>query len=486
MQLVNFPNKLKIRFILLFLLIVNFGNAQNRIQEIERLTVKAAEENYQYNYSKSVEFALKAYQLSLKKSYPIGLVESQYELAYAHYGMGKYGEGLEFLNNITQTNNSTLEKNDQLYLKFTELKGKILLWIGFKEKSKDEFLQFLKLSSYIEDENLRNHNELKAYSLLGINVEDDSSKYYSLKAISYQKKIKDSKEFILPYVNLARYYLKRENNLDSATYFNQLASKIAIETNSRYLFLTSLQDAELEYKKGNFDKAQIKAKSALRLAKDQNRGLEILEAYQLIAQNYEKQNLFKEQSFYLKKYIEVNDSIRNDLRSDLFSEIVSMETEIINQQRKTQKIFTVMMIAFLILIACLAFLGYRSLKHKRKAKKNKEIILTKDIEIKNLQFKLEKDNEVDLLDIAQNNPKEFPARFSEVHKEFVDKLLKIEPNLVASEITFCAYLKLKFSTKDIANIMYVTPKAIQNRKNRIRKKLNIPSEEDIYVWFNKL
>lgn len=120
--------------------------------------------------------------------------------------MGKNGEGLEFLNNITQTHNSTLKENELTYLKFTELKGEILLWIGFKEKSKNEFLQFLKLSSYIEDENLRIHKELKVYSPLGINVEDDSSKMYSLKAISYQDKVKDPEEFILPYINVARFY----------------------------------------------------------------------------------------------------------------------------------------------------------------------------------------------------------------------------------------------------------------------------------------
>jgi hypothetical protein len=33
---------------------------------------------------------------------------------------------------------------------------------------------------------------------------------------------------------------------------------------------------------------------------------------------------------------------------------------------------------------------------------------------------------------------------------------------------------------------FVTPKAVQNRKNRIRKKLNIPSEEDINVWIGRI
>lgn len=42
------------------------------------------------------------------------------------------------------------------------------------------------------------------------------------------------------------------------------------------------------------------------------------------------------------------------------------------------------------------------------------------------------------------------------------------------------------TTKEIATCIFVTPKAIQNRKNRIRKKLNIPSEFDIYKWFNEI
>lgn len=210
------------------------------------------------------------------------------------------------------------------------------------------------------------------------------------------------------------------------------------------------------------------------MAKDQNRGLEILEAYQLIAQNYEEQNLFKEQSFYLKKYIQVNDSIRNELQSDLFSEIVKMETDILDHQHKTRKLFLYILLIFILLLISLSILVYRLLYHKKKTKKIHKIIQTKDLEVKTLQTKLENQDVVDLLDIAQNNPKEFPARFSEIYKEFVDKLLKIEPNLVASKIRFCAYLKLKFSTKYIAIIMFVPPKAIQNRKNRIRKKLNTP------------
>ncbi|RZJ49284.1 MAG: hypothetical protein EOO19_05800, partial [Chryseobacterium sp.] len=66
-----------------------------------------------------------------------------------------------------------------------------------------------------------------------------------------------------------------------------------------------------------------------------------------------------------------------------------------------------------------------------------------------------------------------------------EKLAQIQPNLQNSELIFCIYLKLNLSTKEIATYTFVTPKAVQNRKNRIRKKLNIASSVDIYKWFDE-
>jgi DNA-binding CsgD family transcriptional regulator len=54
------------------------------------------------------------------------------------------------------------------------------------------------------------------------------------------------------------------------------------------------------------------------------------------------------------------------------------------------------------------------------------------------------------------------------------------------DLTFCAYLYLNFSSKDIAQYTFVTPRAVQIRKNRLRKKLNINSEEDIYLWIKNI
>lgn len=67
---------------------------------------------------------------------------------------------------------------------------------------------------------------------------------------------------------------------------------------------------------------------------------------------------------------------------------------------------------------------------------------------------------------------------------FFTNLHDFHPKLVRSELTFCIYLKFNFTTKEISKFLNVTPKAIQNRKNRIRKKLSIPSDVDLYKWLN--
>jgi len=45
---------------------------------------------------------------------------------------------------------------------------------------------------------------------------------------------------------------------------------------------------------------------------------------------------------------------------------------------------------------------------------------------------------------------------------------------------------LNFSTKNIAEYTYVTIRTVQIRKNRLRKKFEIPSDEDFNNWMREL
>ena len=63
---------------------------------------------------------------------------------------------------------------------------------------------------------------------------------------------------------------------------------------------------------------------------------------------------------------------------------------------------------------------------------------------------------------------------------------ELNPTIRSTELYFSALAYLNFSTKDIANYTFVTTTSVQVRKNRMRKKYNIPSEVDFNEWFRSL
>ncbi|WP_265428376.1 LuxR C-terminal-related transcriptional regulator [Chryseobacterium sp. YIM B08800] len=92
----------------------------------------------------------------------------------------------------------------------------------------------------------------------------------------------------------------------------------------------------------------------------------------------------------------------------------------------------------------------------------------------------------EIIRLAKQNSPRLLSKFKSAYPEFFVNLATVNSNLQNSEIIFCIYLKLGLSTKEIATYTFVTPKAIQNRKNRLRKKLKISSDTDIYKWFDQL
>ncbi|MGE8429490.1 MAG: helix-turn-helix transcriptional regulator [Sphingobacterium sp.] len=98
---------------------------------------------------------------------------------------------------------------------------------------------------------------------------------------------------------------------------------------------------------------------------------------------------------------------------------------------------------------------------------------------------MERNNFNNLIALAKNNDAEFLALFNEIYPGFVTSLKSIHPKIRSSELEFCAMTFLNFSTKNIAQYTFVTVRAVQIRKNRLRKKFNIPSDLDFNTWMRE-
>ncbi|MBK6347960.1 MAG: tetratricopeptide repeat protein [Bacteroidales bacterium] len=73
----------------------------------------------------------------------------------------------------------------------------------------------------------------------------------------------------------------------------------------------------------------------------------------------------------------------------------------------------------------------------------------------------------------------FNEKFSSLHQEFYANLKSRHPDLTKTELKFCAYLKINLSGNQIANILNVTNEAIRKTRYRIRKKMDLSSDESL-------
>lgn len=92
----------------------------------------------------------------------------------------------------------------------------------------------------------------------------------------------------------------------------------------------------------------------------------------------------------------------------------------------------------------------------------------------------------EVIGLAKKNDSAFLLKFRELYPDFISALLKINPDLENSELAFCAMLKLRFSSKEIADYTFVQHKSVQQKKYRIRKRLSISGETDIYEFFDNI
>lgn len=117
----------------------------------------------------------------------------------------------------------------------------------------------------------------------------------------------------------------------------------------------------------------------------------------------------------------------------------------------------------------------------------KEKVLVKYyIEKERLNAMIQKTDKInfsgELYDLAMSKNSLFITYFKSQFPDFFDKILNAAPNVISSELEICALLKLNLTTKEIATATNSTVRAIENKKYRIRRKLNISTETDINLY----
>ncbi len=91
-----------------------------------------------------------------------------------------------------------------------------------------------------------------------------------------------------------------------------------------------------------------------------------------------------------------------------------------------------------------------------------------------------------LNEIERNNDNwdKFAAHFDEINNNFLRNLKLNYPQLSSTDLKICAYLQLNLSSKEIAQLINISLRGVEIRRYRLRKKLQIPTEQSLIDFLN--
>lgn len=73
----------------------------------------------------------------------------------------------------------------------------------------------------------------------------------------------------------------------------------------------------------------------------------------------------------------------------------------------------------------------------------------------------------------------FERNFATVHRDFLTTLKKKYPDLTTGELRLAAYIRLDLSSKEIAPLLNIGVRSVENKRYRLRKRMDISNEETL-------
>ena len=295
-----------------------------------------------------------------------------------------------------------------------------------------------------------------------------------------------------------------------------------------YLSRSYGNSARSYFKQDSLYKALEHIDSGLRVCQLKGLDIEELGLLQLKMELFEKSNLNKS-AVDVAREILVKKSVIDDYKMsgiiesvEIKSELYRSRNELLDSKRK-QRILQIV-IGVMMLLSGLLVISYRNSKrhseqisiiNKQENQITQVELKNKEAELVNLStFALSKNDllaniikELDYHITLLNNKEDqkslkplkkkiqnsiddgfdwesYKAQFTNVYPNFVEYLFSHNPEITNSDIKLCCYLKMNMNTKDIAQLFGLTVRAIENKRYRLRKKLNLETETSLMTFIN--
>ena len=338
----------------------------------------------------------------------------------------------------------------------------------------------------------------------------------------------------------------QKNILDSSIYYYKKAIKLAEKIKANYFLETayySIADVYLE--SNNYMLANKYYLKALKISSNSGNLATKSKVYKGLYKLNLKQKNYKISSKYMNKYIGIKDSLYEKQTSTrieelrLLYDIESKNKEIAllekntkisllrneNENAKTKQFLFIVLIIITIIVSISIIIAIQTrrklLKYKLEKNELKNSYLQKEIKFKTTQLtdfalyiikrndflrdiniqlkKLKKKSASEILPDIRNieelikysiniskDRKEFNSQVELVNQKFYEKIKRKYPELTKNERNIAILLKLNLTSKEIASILNVSSKSIDNYRYNIRKKLELTPKEDLNTILNNI
>lgn len=93
-----------------------------------------------------------------------------------------------------------------------------------------------------------------------------------------------------------------------------------------------------------------------------------------------------------------------------------------------------------------------------------------------------------LLDLISEEElwEDFKIQFEKIRPQFFNKLKDFAPNLSVNDLKHCTYIVSNLKSKEVAQLINVSPRSVETTRYRIKKKLGLEREDNLYDLLSSL
>ena len=418
------------------------------------------------------------------------------------YYLGQYDNAFKY---ITQAENTSATIDDPvLIFNIRILKGQCYESLGFYKEADQTFNSAVPVADSMNNGEDRHYYLAIIYSNIGINrrhMGDVKARdYWSRKSYAEAEQLQTSTKYLWIYVTIASnrgnlYTIRKQ--YDSAEFYMNRALFFADKCTDKYkyqkyyaLWVACLHAGEFYYAVKNFSSAQAYFKEAENAANQIQYPLGLKQVYSGLAKVYAALNKTREALKYAEKSSKLGDSIAQADKAAIktpLEYIVGNDRKSLSEREIRYHRILLSIFIFLLLVISSIIYYRRRLKNEIRLGKENAVELLRKLEVNEYKRSPAAIEELKyIIQLAVDNDPAFFVKHNEFDPGFSKKLLDLAPGLTAIELEFCLYCKLGFETKEIARYAKISVRAVEGKKYRIRKKLNIPSSQDINIWMNHI